>query len=266
VGAMKHRAPTTTSVQGPAGRLVATIEGEGGVPVLFVHGNAGDRSHWAEAQHHLASRSIAFDLRGLGESGGLHGPFGVEAAVEDIAAVADALLPDRFVLVGHSFGATAAGSYAAYFPERLLGLLYVDAPGDTRGVPAATRDAWLANFRPESYGAFREHWLSEPLADAKDSTRARVMNSLRTSRREAVLGYLESQLRHDPGEAFEGFHGPTHALAASTQPNMLVAQRPALSRAVLAHVSHWLMLDAPEWFHTELTRFLARCRGGPPAQ
>ena len=39
-----------------------------------------------------------------------------------------------------------------------------------------------------------------------------------------------------------------------------------LASAVLAHVSHWLMLDAPEWFHTELTRFLARCRAGPPAQ
>jgi pimeloyl-ACP methyl ester carboxylesterase len=264
---MKHREPKMTGVQGPAGRLMVTVEGEGGLPVLFVHGNAGDRTHWAEAQHHLASLSVAFDLRGLGESAGLHGPFGVEAAVEDIAAVADALLPERFVLVGHSFGAAAAGSYAAYYPERLAGLLYVDAAGDMRSVPEATREAYLANFRPENYGAFHEHWFAEPLLQAKESTRLRVMKSLRTSRREAVAGNFESQMRHDPGEAFESFHGPTHALAASTQPNMLVAQRPSLSRSVVTHTSHWLMLDAPEWFHTELSHFLARCRHelGPAA-
>ena len=92
------------------------------------------------------------------------------------------------------------------------------------------------------------------------------MKSLRTSRREAVLGNLESQLRHDPGDAFEGFQGPTHALVASTQPNMLAAQHPALSRSVLANASHWLMMDAPEWFHAELTRFLGRCRAAQGAR
>src|SRR4051794_17316124 len=102
---MKHKAPFTKPVDGPAGKLMTTLEGDGGLPVLFLHDNAADRTHWAEAQHSLESRTIALDLRGLGESGGGHGPFGVEASVEDVGAVAEALLPERFVLVGHGFGA-----------------------------------------------------------------------------------------------------------------------------------------------------------------
>ena len=175
-------------------------------------------------------------------------------------AVAAALLPGRFVLVGHGFGAAVAGAFATYYPERLAGLLYVEAPGDMRQTSQAERDAWLENFSVAKYGAFHEHWLTPLLLEAKLSTRTLVTKTLRTSRREAVAGNLESLYRHDPGEAFSGFTGRTHALASSTGLQTLVAQWPTLSRTVAPHTSHWLMLDAPEWFHAELVRFLGQCR------
>ncbi|MBZ4422774.1 alpha/beta fold hydrolase [Myxococcus sp. RHSTA-1-4] len=259
---MKQKEPKTVAVTGPAGRLMATVEGDGGIPTLFVHGIPADRTLWAGAQHGLATRSISFDLRGLGESGGAHGPFGVEAAVEDVAAVADALAPEKFVLVGHGFGGAVAGAFAAYYPERLAGLLYVEAPGDMRRTPKAEADAWLENFSAAKYGAFHEHWLAPLMLEAKESTRVLVMKMMRTSRREPIAGYLESLFHHDPGEAFEGFTGHTHALAATTGPETLVGSRPSLSRSVAPHASHWLMLDSAQWFHTELVRFLGQCRHG----
>ncbi len=257
---MKHKGPTMVAVPGPAGRLMATSEGDGGVPVLLVHDVAADRTHWSGVQQGLATRSVAFDLRGMGESGGGHGPFGVEAAVEDVLAVADALLPERFVLVGHGFGAAVAGAFAAYYPERLAGLLYVEPGGDLRRTPKAEVDAWLENFSPAKYGAFHEHWLEPLLLEAKGTTRTQVLNTLRTTRREAVAGYVASLFGYDPDEAFAGFTGPTHALVAATGPETLVAQRPTLSRSVAPHASHWLMLDSPQWFHAELVRFLGQCR------
>jgi pimeloyl-ACP methyl ester carboxylesterase len=259
---MKHKGPTMVGVPGVAGRLMATTEGDGGLPVLFVHELSADRTHWAEAQQGLATRSVAFDLRGLGESGGGHGPFGVEAAVEDVVSIADALLPQPFVLVGHGFGAAVAGAFAAYYPERLAGLLYVEPVGDLRRTPKAEMDAWLENFTAAKYGAFHEHWLVPLLFNAKDSTRTLVMKTLRTSRREAIAGNMEALFRYNPEEAFEGFKGPTHALVAATGPETLVAQRPSLSRSVAPHASHWLMVDSPQWFHTELVRFLGQCKHG----
>jgi len=259
---MKHKSPTTVTVPGPAGRLMATTEGEGGIPVLFVHDFAADRTHWAETQHLLATHSVAFDMRGLGESGGSHGPFGVEAAVEDVAAVADALLPQPFVLAGHGFGAAVAGAFASYYPERLAGLLYVDPVGDLRSTAKAQVDGWLENFSEAKYRAFHEHWLEPLLIKAKESTRATVMNTLRTSRREAIAGNMTSLFAYNPDEAFERFKGPTHALVATTDPETLVGQRPTLARTVAPNTSHWLMLDSPQWFHTELVRFLGQCRPG----
>ncbi|WP_245919408.1 alpha/beta fold hydrolase [Melittangium boletus] len=239
---------------------MATTEGAGGIPLLFVHDVPGDRTHWAEVQHGLATQSVAFDLRGLGESGSAHGPFGVEAAVEDVVAVADALLPQKFVLVGHGFGAAVAGAFASYYPERLSGLLYVEAAGDMRRQQKADTEAWLENFSEAKYGAFHEHWLAPLLLEAKEKTRTLVMKTLRTSRREAIAGNLESLLGYDPEEAFVLFTGPTHALAATTGPETLVAQHPSMSHSVVPHACHWPMLDAPQWFHTELVRFLGRCK------
>ncbi|AKJ05436.1 pimeloyl-ACP methyl ester carboxylesterase [Archangium gephyra] len=257
---MKHKEATTATVNGPAGRLMATVEGDGGIPVLFVHDFAADRTHWAETQHGLATRSVSFDQRGMGESSGGHGPFGVEASVEDVAAVADALLPEKFVLVGHGFGAAVAGAFASYYPERLAGLLYVDPVGDLRSHDKAQLDAWLENFSAAKYGGFHEHWFTPLLLEAKEKTRTLVMKSLRTSRREAIAGNMESLCRYNPDEAFERFTGPTHALVASTGPETLAGQRPGLSHSTLPHTSHWMMLDAPQWFHTELVRFLGRCK------
>lgn len=257
---MKHTAPSTTVVAGPAGKLMVTSEGDGGMPVLFIHDNAADHTHWAATQQGLQSRTVSFDLRGLGDSGGAHGPFDVEAAVEDVAAVAQTTLPERFVLVGHGFGAAVAGAYAVYYPDRVAGLLYVEAPGDLRQTPVAERQAWLENFTAERYGAFHEHWLAPLLLEAKPATRATVTKSLRTSRREAVAGYVEALYRYDPAEALGAYKGPTHALAADTGPKTLVGQHPTLQRSVAPHASHWLMLDSPQWFHTELVRFIGHCR------
>ena len=156
-----------------------------------------------------------------------------------------------------------AGAFATYYPERLAGLLYVEAAGDLRRVSKAEADAWLENFSGAKYGAFHEHWLTPLLLQAKETTRTLVMKTLRTSRREVIAGNLESLYSYNPDEAFERFTGPTHALAAATGPETLVAQRPTLSRSVLPNASHWLMLDSPQWFHTELVHFLGACKPHP---
>jgi pimeloyl-ACP methyl ester carboxylesterase len=131
-----------------------------------------------------------------------------------------------------------------------------------RRTEKADMAAWLENFSAAKYGGFHEHWFTPLLLEAKEKTRALVMKTLRTSRREAIAGNMESLFHHDPGEAFERFTGPTHALVAFTTPETLVAQRPGLSHSVLPHASHWPMLDAPQWFHTELVRFLGHCKSG----
>lgn len=118
---------STRIIQGPVGRLVATTAGKGGLPVLFVHGIRGNRTQWAALQAHLGQLTVAFDLRGLGESDpDPEGRYRFQDFAEDVGAVAEGLGLGSFVLVGHGFGCVVAGEYAANHPGRVAGLVLAE--------------------------------------------------------------------------------------------------------------------------------------------
>ncbi|MDQ3897320.1 MAG: alpha/beta hydrolase [Actinomycetota bacterium] len=102
--------------------------GEGGRPVLLVHGFTADKGEVAEVIGPLAGRgwhAVAPDLRGHGRS---EHPTAAEAysfeiLAADVVALADALGWDRFALVGHSLGGAVAQLVALERPERLTGLV-----------------------------------------------------------------------------------------------------------------------------------------------
>ncbi|HEX3142240.1 MAG TPA: alpha/beta hydrolase, partial [Rhizobacter sp.] len=118
-------------VKGPAGQLAVDGGGSGGLPVLFVHSFAGSTQHWQPQLQHLRSsrRAVAMDLRGNGHSDPpRNNDYAITGFADDIAAVADGLGLQRFVLVGHSMGGSAAAAYARQHPDRVAGLALVATP------------------------------------------------------------------------------------------------------------------------------------------
>jgi pimeloyl-ACP methyl ester carboxylesterase len=107
--------------------------GEGGPQLLLLHGFLEHAHAWdlvaprlAAAGHHV----FALDWRGHGDSEwvGSGGYYHFADYSADLAFVIRAL-GDRVALVGHSMGATSAMSYAGLEPERVSGLVLVDALG-----------------------------------------------------------------------------------------------------------------------------------------
>jgi pimeloyl-ACP methyl ester carboxylesterase len=70
---------------------------------------------------------LAPDLRGRGRSASLPGPYGMGAHVADLLAVLNRVDVPSAVLMGHSMGAYVAARIAAENPERVAGLLLLDA-------------------------------------------------------------------------------------------------------------------------------------------
>src|SRR3990172_2774631 len=84
--------------------------------LLFVHGYAGVAETWEHQLSHFARsfRVVAPDLRGHGQSDAPFTNYTMDELVEDIESVRETLhLPERFVLVGHSFGGSICIEYAA---------------------------------------------------------------------------------------------------------------------------------------------------------
>ena len=129
-----------TTVRGPAGALYVDDGGPSSSiePVLFVHSLAGSTTQWAAQLAHLRPRrrAVALDLRGHGRSTEpADGTYAIPAITRDVAAVADALDLQRFILVGHSAGGAVAVASAAELADRIAGLLLVDPNGDQRLLP-----------------------------------------------------------------------------------------------------------------------------------
>jgi pimeloyl-ACP methyl ester carboxylesterase len=255
---------STQTIRGPAGRLAVTTAGEGGVPVLFVHGNSGNRTQWAAQQAHLKQRSVSLDLRGMGESEpDAAGRYHYRELAEDVGAVAEGLGLERFVLVGHSLGCAVVAEYAARHPERVVGLVLAD-PGDSvKELPPQVVEAFRAMFLPERYEAGRLRWFEPFLRDARAGTRAAVLDSLRATPREVVFGAIWSLFELEPAEQLSRYPGPRLVIAAAHTLEAFGARAlhrrvPGIEVKALSGVSHWLMMDDPEGFNAALDAFLLR--------
>lgn len=102
--------------------------GEGGRPVLLLHGFTADRDEVADVLRSLADRgwhAVAPDFRGHGGSDRPVDPgaYSFELMAADVVALADHLGWARYALVGHSMGGAVAQLVALDRPDRLSGLV-----------------------------------------------------------------------------------------------------------------------------------------------
>lgn len=105
--------------------------------LMLLHGFSGAKEDFTEWLDRLAAggwHAVAYDQRGHGESAQPAGEeaFSLRILEADLAAVADSLGWDRFVLLGHSMGGMVAQLFAMHHRDRLQGLILM---GTSHGPP-----------------------------------------------------------------------------------------------------------------------------------
>lgn len=125
----------TISVRGLTFPLLEA--GNGGRPLLIVHGFVGAKEDWTSQLQRLAEAGrhvVVPDLRGHGD-----GPkpddraaYSLREYTADVLAIADALGWERFALLGHSMGGMVAQHVVLDAPERVELLILQDT---SHGVP-----------------------------------------------------------------------------------------------------------------------------------
>lgn len=252
-------------IAGPQGRLRIDDGGAGSPSLLFVHGNGGNRTQWAAQLEYFRKvrRAAAFDLRGMGESApAAKADYSVEGFASDVAAVADALKLQRFVLVGHSFGGAVVASYAGKHPDRLAGLVFADVAGDLRGTPTDQVERLRKNLEPATYQEFTRRWFEAILAKGSETTKAAVMRSLRATPREVFVAASLGLYSFDPAAALAPYRGPRIHIASylTESPQAIHRSVPEVRLRPIAEASHWVMMDRPEEFNRVLDEFLDSLR------
>jgi pimeloyl-ACP methyl ester carboxylesterase len=236
------------SVEGGAGTLRVDDGGAGEPALLLVHGLGSELETWRPVLDRLRTshRTIAYDQRGQGESDPAS-EYSVAALADDLARVVDALHVARFWLVGHSFSGTVISAYAAQHPDRVAGLVYLDAVGDASHAPAELREYIRKHDEGMTPARLRESYSEELGPKAKPATRDSILKSIARMDLKAFPALRASMVAFDGIAAASAYPGPRIAIEAEGDdwPTM-ASHLPRTRRVVVPDVSHWLMLDDPD--------------------
>jgi pimeloyl-ACP methyl ester carboxylesterase len=141
--------------------------GPGPSSVLALNGWTASWEAWQPTFSHLSTdwRCISYDTRGTGSSTAAPDSITLDALVDDVFRVLDAMEVETCVLAGESLGGFVATHAALRDPARFSALVLVAAPPSVRpwdvgSLVVGARQDYALTIR-----AFARHCLTEPGAD-----------------------------------------------------------------------------------------------------
>lgn len=273
------------------GLRFACLEAGSGPLVLLLHGFPDTADTWSALLPRLAAagyRAVAPFLRGYDPTTiPPDGDYSVETLAQDALALATALGEERFILVGHDWGASIAYTAANLAPERVRKLVTIAIPHARviRPTPALFRRAphfllfqfgrlseWIASrndyaYIDHLYAYWAPNWQPPP-AEVE-----RVKQGLRKpGRLRAALGYYRALFADARNPARQELYRrrtsvPTLAFAGRSDGALDIALYDRTPEAFTGlyevvlydRAGHFLHREEPERFTTKLLEFL-----GPP--
>ncbi len=251
------------------------MEAGAGDPLVLVMGFGGDHLAWGLQIPAFAAkyRVIAFDNRGVGQSGAPDLPYSTAMMADDTAGLLDALGIERAHVCGVSMGGMIAQEIALRHPGRVR-TLQLHA---TLGRPDAYMRALVEGWRKTRIALGREDalrvialWLFAPRTyeERPEFVELVLQNAIANPHPQSLTGFLrqgDAVLGHDTLERLEQLRCPT--LVSVADQDILVpprfshaiAQRvPGAELKTIADAGHAYMWEAPEAFNAMCLEFLAR--------
>lgn len=243
-----------------------------GVPVVLIHGLAGDYSAWTSQIAYLKDRYrvIAFDNRGAGKSTQVDEPISTQDLAKDTLGLMDHLGVQSAHIVGRSMGGAVAQHMALMSPERAKSLVLcasfavLDPLG--RRVLLNMRDAleWRMNWADHARHSV-QNFVSAEFFNTKQE-QVKKIESLIGGETRLPACYIrqnEACQNHDTSGQLDQITQPTLIMAGTSDPicsltatNILRNGIKGSETILFDNASHFFLMEQADKFNQSLLAWL----------
>jgi len=240
-----------------------SVAGKGEPALVFVHCGGCNRNFWENqvAEFSKTHRVVTIDLPGHGESGSGRKSWSIESYSDDVKTVVTKLDLKRVVLVGSSMGGPIIVETAKRMPERVVGIVPVDALQNVeQKLPPEQVDAVIkqlqADYKAAMTGLLNQFLFS---ANTPEAVKTRVINEVVSRQPEAALAILKGIISYDPAPALREVKVPIKAINSDLNPTQVEVNRkyaPQFDAVIIKGTGHYPMLEDPTRFNQMLAEIL----------
>ena len=242
-------------------------KGKGRQAIIFIHGWTNPRTILEDQVAYFSKdyTAIALDLAGSGKSGNNRTIWTIEAFSKDVIAVMDKLELDKAILVGFSMGAMVAVETANQIPERILGVVTVDAlnnPG--MQIPEEMMDALIEhNMALVTTDFTNENLVAEGFYKRNEEITFKRLSKMYDSA--SHIGWKESfenvmkWMNANQKASLKQLKVPYLGIFSDREPveiESIKALVPTFKAEIIANTGHLVFWDAPKEFNSLLEKYV----------
>ncbi len=250
------------------GRRIRFLKrGEGGTPLILVHGFGGDLNNWLFNHEALAAgRTVyALDLPGHGESAKEVGNGSLETLASTVLGLMDAQGVEVAHLAGHSMGGAVCLKVAEMAPQRVESLVLICSAG----LGSEINGAYIDGFVTAQDRRALKPLLAQLFADSSLVTRQLVDDMLKYKRLEGVgealatlaaANFAQGRQRESLAQVPAALGKPVLAIWGQADQIIPAAHAPAAAGAirveVLAGQGHMVQMESANEVNRLIDHFL----------
>jgi len=249
--------------------LAYRIDGDGGQPLVCIHGVGACKEAWDEIVNQLKDEFtvLTFDLRGHGASSRIKGRYEIEDFVREAMALADHVGFQTFSLAGFSLGGLIAQKLALDHPQRVNRLILLSTVAgrtDEEKQRVSGRLAALMAGEPGShYDASLSRWLTEEFQKNNPDKIARLRERNAQNDPDCYASAYRVLAETDLGEELSQINIPTLVATgecdSGSNPRMagFIHDRIANSEIrIFPGLRHSILTEAPDLVAITMRNFL----------
>ncbi|KAB2847226.1 MAG: alpha/beta hydrolase [Melioribacteraceae bacterium] len=232
-----------------------SVNGEGDVALVFVHGWSCDKSYWKNQVDEFAEeyKVVTVDLAGHGDSGNERADYKINFFGEDVASVITTLGLNKVVLIGHSMGGAVIFETYGFVSPRVLGLIGIDTyQGLTDKYPEEQTNQFIQPFK-DNFVEAAKGFVKSMFPPSADSVLAeKIADDMSQAPQNVALSAIENLFRYENPELLAQINVPVISINGDLFPTNYEENKkvlPTYELKIINNCGHFPMFEKTEEFN-----------------